>query len=409
MRLFIACLGSALLSSLFTVWLLSGLPVNPLQAQSNSGPDLLQGPLLERPPLKERSPFDTPENEEGKEQRPEIASSAFRMTNEEAINVEVYERVNKSVVNITTRSQAGGLFFRNMPAEGAGSGMVIDSLGHILTNFHVIEDANRVEVNLFDGSSYEASLIGADPVNDIAIIQIEAAPEILHPVAFGESSQLKVGMKVYTIGNPFGLERTMTTGIISSLNRTLQVRENRTIKSIIQIDAAVNPGNSGGPLLDTQGKLIGVNTAIASKNGQNAGVGFAIPVNLVARVVPQLLEYGRVIRPELGIQHVYETDAGLLIETITPGGPAEAAGLRGPQIVRQRRGPFVVERVDRSVADLIVGIDGQEATTVDDFLTYIETKKPGDRVIIEILRDGEKLRIPVLLTTTGPPVRNTTP
>ncbi|MCA9041918.1 MAG: trypsin-like peptidase domain-containing protein [Planctomycetaceae bacterium] len=393
MRLVIACFASALLSSLFTVWLTSENSTAVALAQSGTGLEFPSKPVFND---------EKPVVPQTRQQRPEVENASFRMTNEEAISVAVYERVNKSVVNITTQAQGGGIFFRNVPAEGSGSGMVIDTHGHILTNFHVIEDANRVEVNLFDGSSYEASLVGADPVNDIAIIKIDAKQDVLHPVTLGESSQLKVGMKVYTIGNPFGLERTMTTGIISSLNRTLQVRENRTIKSIIQIDAAVNPGNSGGPLLDTQGSLIGVNTAIASKNGQNAGVGFAIPVNLVARVVPQLLQYGRVIRPEIGIQHVYETDAGLLIETLTPGGPAEQAGLRGPKVVSQRRGPFVVERIDRSVADLIVGIDGQEVQSVDDFLTYIETKKPGDQVVIDVLRDGERTRITVKLTGTAP-------
>lgn len=403
MRILIACFASALLSSLFTVWLTSDQTPSAVLAQSESEPDALPGSVFGG-----KSPFvDTNPR---REQRPITENSAFRMTTEEAVNVAVYEKVNKSVVNITTQMQAGGgLFFRGLSAEGAGSGMVIDQSGHILTNFHVIEDANRIEVNLFDGSSYEATLIGADPVNDIAIIKISADADVLHPVTLGDSSQLKVGMKVFTIGNPFGLERTMTTGIISSLNRTLQVRENRTIKSIIQIDAAVNPGNSGGPLLDTQGNLIGVNTAIASKNGQNAGVGFAIPANLVARVVPQLLQFGRVIRPEIGIQHVYETDAGLLIETMTPDGPAEAAGLRGPEVVRQRRGPFVVERIDRSVADLIIGVDGQKVETVDDFLGYIETKKPGDKVVLEILRGSETLKVTIELTGAAASPRGTLP
>src|SRR5690606_38519378 len=163
--------------------------------------------------------------------------------------------------------------------------------------------------------------------------------------------------RVFAIGNPFGLERTMTTGIISSLNRSLQIRGNRTVKSIIQIDAAVNPGNSGGPLLDTRGRLIGMNTAIPSRNGQSAGVGFAIPSNLITRVAPQLIRHGRVIRPEIGILRVYETDDGLLVARLTPGGPAERAGLRGPQITRSKRGPFVMERVDRSAGDLIIKVD----------------------------------------------------
>jgi S1-C subfamily serine protease len=194
----------------------------------------------------------------------------------------------------------------------------------------------------------------------------------------------------------------MTTGIISSLNRSLQIRGNRTVKSIIQIDAAVNPGNSGGPLLDTRGRLIGMNTAIASRTGQSAGVGFAIPVNLITRVAPQLVKHGRVIRPEIGIQRVYETEKGLLVASLTPGGPAERAGLRGPQLVRSKRGPFVVERVDRSAADLIIEADGEKVTTADDFLGYIESKRIGETVELTVMRGQEKLRVEVTLGGSEP-------
>ncbi|HCS53511.1 MAG TPA: serine protease, partial [Planctomycetaceae bacterium] len=188
-------------------------------------------------------------------------------------------------------------FLQAVPEEGTGSGMVIDKSGHILTNFHVIEDVREVAVTLFNGESYDATYVGSDPVNDLAVIRIEAPPEELIPVRMGNSSKLKVGMNVYAIGNPFGLERTLTTGIISSLSRSLKINGDRTIKSIIQIDAAVNPGNSGGPLLDSHGRMIGINTAIYSKTGQSSGVGFAIPVNLAKRVIPQLIRHGHVIRP----------------------------------------------------------------------------------------------------------------
>jgi S1-C subfamily serine protease len=189
----------------------------------------------------------------------------------------------------------------------------------------------------------------------------------------------------------------MTIGVISSLNRSLQIHENRTIKSIIQIDAAINPGNSGGPLLDSHGRLIGINTAIASRTGQSSGVGFAIPVNLITRVVPQLIQHGRVIRPEIGIQRVYETDAGLLIERLKPNGPAEQAGLQGPRIVRQRRGFVILERIDRTAADLIVAVDGQPTKTADEFLSYIEAKKPGDTVEVTVIRNNRKIPISVQL------------
>jgi S1-C subfamily serine protease len=220
-------------------------------------------------------------------------------------------------------------------------------------------------------------------------------------VVFGDSTRLRVGQKVYAIGNPFGLERTLTTGIISSLNRTLPTRNHRTIKSIIQIDAAINPGNSGGPLLDSHGRLIGMNTAIASATGQSAGVGFAIPVGNIARVVPQLIERGRVIRPDAGITRVMQTEKGLLIATLTPGGPAEKAGLQGFKVVKQRRrqGPFSYETqsIDRSAADLIVAVDGQKVVTADDFLGIVEAKQPGQDVIVSVIRGGQEVRVPVRL------------
>jgi S1-C subfamily serine protease len=204
-------------------------------------------------------------------------------------------------------------------------------------------------------------------------------------------------MRVFAIGNPFGLERTLTTGVISSLNRSLQIRGNRTVKSIIQIDAAINPGNSGGPLLDTHGRLIGLNTAIASKTGQSSGVGFAIPVNLASRVVPQLITHGRVIRPDVGIHRVYEAERGLLITQLVPGGPAEQAGLRGPRIIRKKGGPFVFERWDVSAADLIVAVDGEDVQTWDDFLSVVERKRPGDRIVVTVLREGRRVDIPLVL------------
>jgi S1-C subfamily serine protease len=209
-------------------------------------------------------------------------------------------------------------------------------------------------------------------------------------------------MRVFAIGNPFGLERTLTTGIISSLNRSLTIRNNWTIKSIIQTDAAINPGSSGGPLLDSHGRLIGINTAIATTTGQSAGVGFAIPSSLVSRVIPQLLKHGRVIRPEIGITRVYQTEKGLLIAQMRPNGPAEKAGLHGPKILKSRRGPFVVERIDRSAADLIVGVDDEKIVTADDFLSYIDEKKPGEEVVLSIIRDGKKIRVAVPLVSSDP-------
>jgi S1-C subfamily serine protease len=255
--------------------------------------------------------------------RPPVEYLDEDYTPEERVNIFVYEKCNRSVVNINTKGTAGtALFVIEIPSEGAGSGSVLDKRGHILTNYHVVEDAKEIQVTLFDSKNYDAHLVGRDPVSDVAVIKIDAPPDSLYPVTLGDSAHLRVGQRVFAIGNPFGLERTLTTGIISSLNRELPTRNSRTIKSVIQIDAAINPGNSGGPLLDSHGRLIGMNTAIASKTGQNTGVGFAIPVGMIGRVVPQLIEKGKVTRPEIGISRVYQTEVGLLIATLVPGGPA---------------------------------------------------------------------------------------
>jgi len=323
------------------------------------------------------------------------------LTPDERVNVAVYESVNRSVVNISTKGMRGDFFFLAIPSEGMGSGSVLDRRGHLLTNYHVVEDARDVQVTLFDGQTLPAKVVGTDATNDLAVLKIEAPTELLYPVTFGDSTMLRVGQRVFAIGNPFGLERTLTTGIVSSVNRTLPSRNGRTHKSIIQIDAAINPGNSGGPLLDSHGRLIGMNTAIASSTGQSSGVGFAIPSSTIARIVPQLIEKGHVVRPDVGIASVYQTEKGLLIAAMTPGGPAEKAGLKGPQIIRERRrqGPFVYEstKIDRRAADLIVAVDGKEAKTADDFLSLIEAHRPGEEVIITVIRAGHELQIPVRL------------
>jgi S1-C subfamily serine protease len=331
---------------------------------------------------------------------PEASSRSF--TPEEQTNITVYESVNRSVVNINTKATvATGLLLIEMPSEGAGSGIVLDKQGHLLTNFHVVEGAKEIQVLLYDGSSHPATVVGFDPATDVAIIKVDTPADLLHPVAFGTSNDLRVGQRVFAIGNPFGLERTLTTGIISSLNRSLPTRTGRTIKSIIQTDAAINPGNSGGPLLDSTARLIGMNTAIASRTGQSAGVGFAIPVGTLARIVPQLIQRGRVIRPDAGISRVYQSDAGLVVATLNTGGPAERAGLRGFKVVREKRrqGPFMMEfeRVDRAGADLIVAVGGQAVRTADDFLSAVESKNPGDQVLITVQREGHRLDIPVVL------------
>jgi len=390
MRFLAGCICSAVLGSFFTVWMLNGQISDRGTAMAQDRP-AQTGPLF--PPQLPRPAARNVEK----------YFNADGLTAEEEINVSVYERLHKSVVNITTRStRMDSFFFTEQTSEGTGSGSVIDSSGHIVTNWHVVADARNIGVTLFNGDTYEARVVGYDPPNDIAIIKIDAPDDALFPITMGDSNKLKVGMRVLAIGNPFELERTLTTGIVSSLNRSIQVQENWSIKSIIQIDASINPGNSGGPLLDLHGRLIGINTAIASRTGQSAGVGFAIPVNLVSRVVPELITHGRVYRAEIGIQRVFETENGLLVEQLTPSGPAEQAGVKGPTLLRQRRGPFVFERLDRSTADLIVAVDGKKVQTVADFREAIESLKPGDIVQLAVLRKDQRLDIRVQLGG-GPP------
>ncbi|NNJ27827.1 Periplasmic serine endoprotease DegP [Planctomycetes bacterium LzC2] len=321
------------------------------------------------------------------------------LTPEEAMRVRVYDSANRGVVNVTAHSVSRNNLFRvEQESEGRGSGSILDRSGHVLTNLHVVEGADRIEVRLFTGESYDATLVGGDLVGDVAVLKlVNAPPEDLYPIPLADSRDLRVGQSVFAIGNPFGLERTMSAGIISSLNRDLPIRGARTVRGIIQTDAAVNPGNSGGPLLDGRGALIGVNTAIASKSGQSAGVSFAIPGSLVRRVVPQLIRYGRVIRPEVGISQVFEVPGGLQIAKLVPGGPAEQAGLRGPLVTRERRGPLMLERTDRSVADVIVGVDGVPVRTADAFLGDIEAKRPGDTVTLNVRRGEQIVQIPLRL------------
>lgn len=325
------------------------------------------------------------------------------LVEDEKNNIDIYERFNKSVVNITTRKiLVDEFFFLAYPQEGSGSGFIIDKQGHILTNYHVVENAEGLIVTLYDGKQYNTSLIGVDPNNDLAVLKIQALPDKLFPIEFGSSHGLKVGQKVLAIGNPFGLERTLTTGVISSLGRSLKSESGRLIKGIIQTDAAINPGNSGGPLLNSIGLAIGVNTAIVSKVGQSSGIGFAIPINTVKRVVKDLIAYGYVIRPSIGILQVYETGNGLLISKLEPEGPAEKSGLKGPRMIIQRQGFVEYRAIDRASADLIVGIDDKELRALDELLEYVESKKPGDTVKVRVIRGNKHLVIPVKLVKSQP-------
>lgn len=394
-KLFLTCLLSGFLGALAALSLTRPGSPSPLMAQSVNAVRNIRN---QTPVNTSRR---TPPSEHGKKSL--LNTDGFSA--EEKVNISVYENVNRGVVNITTRMarQDSFFFFESQAPEGAGSGSVLDKKGHILTNFHVIEDAKSARVTLFNNESFPAQPVGADPDNDIAVLKIDAPPEMLFPIELGDSSGLRVGQKIFAIGNPFGLERTMTVGIVSSLNRQIPSRNRREMKSIIQIDAALNSGNSGGPLLDSRSQLVGMNTAILSPSGagENTGVGFAIPEATIRRVMPQLIEHGRVIRPDIGIARLYRSEEGLVIATLVPGGPAERAGLKGFRRVRQRRriGGFVFDetRWDYRSADLIVDIDGESVETADDLLTIIERKKPGEKVIVTVLRSGKRLEISVEL------------
>jgi S1-C subfamily serine protease len=315
---------------------------------------------------------------------------------DEQINILVYAGVNRSVVNITTASQSSGLFGEET-STGTGSGFVIDRQGHILTNYHVVEEADSVQVTLFDGSTHDASVIGADASNDCAVVQVQVPAERLYPVSLGDSSKLLVGQKVLALGNPFGLERTLTTGIVSALDRSLRAKNGRMIKGIIQTDAAVNPGNSGGPLLNARGQVIGVNTAIYSQVGQSAGISFAVPINAVQRILKSLIENGRVIRADLGVTRVFTTHDGLIVLALAEGGPAERAGVQPIRARLYRFGGAAVRRLDPATADMIVAVDGKRVKNVDELLTEVESHAPGETVTLTVIRNGRAKDVPVTL------------
>src|SRR5262249_6428082 len=303
----------------------------------------------------------------------------------------------KSVVNITTASVAIGLFGAEQSSSGTASGFVIDKQGHILTNYHVIEGADAIQVTLFDGSTHKARLIGQDASNDVVVVQIQTSSDRLFPISLGDSSHLLVGQKVLALGNPFGLERTLTTGIISSLDRSIRAKNGRMIKGIIQTDAAINPGNSGGPLLNSRGEVIGMNTAILSQVGQSAGISFAVPINGITRILKPLIECGRIIRADLGITRVFPTNQGLVVLGLVEGGPAERAGIQPIKTKVVRYGFTPYRRLDPESADVIVAIDGTRVKNVDELLTEVEAHAPGDVVKVTVLRAGKLVNVLVKL------------
>ena len=385
----------------------------------------LQPPTTQRPPLLSAQPVPQVQAQapvsnvpmplmnltaEQLAANPTLAARIEKLLPDERNSVLVYEHCNRGVVNINTKSRQRDFFFEYNSEDG-GSGVVFDKQGHILTNFHVVEDAREITVTLFNGSSYKAEPVGGDPLTDLAVLKINAPAAELFPLSFGDSNTLLVGERIYAIGNPFGLERTYTTGIISSLNRTIgNQQRGRAIKQVIQIDAAINPGSSGGALLNTAGQLIGVNTAIASRSGDNAGVGFAIPANTVARIVPMLIKDGKVVRPDIGIFRVLtnENGGGVYVILLEQDGPAHKAGVIGPMPVVERvqRPGFYSERstVSKAEPDLITAINGRPVVSGEDFIGQVEEHRPGDTITLTIVRGatsatntGRELKIPVTL------------
>ncbi len=325
------------------------------------------------------------------------------LTLDELRNIKVYETANRSVVNIdTTTVQGDGLFMMQREAEGSGSGAVIDQRGHIITNYHVIDGARKIDVTLASNATYPAELVGGDKEHDIAVLKIDAPAEELFPLALGRSDNLRVGQRVYALGNPFGWDGTMTTGSISSLNRDLPSRvQGRLMQALIQTDAAMNPGNSGGPLLDSNARMIGMCVAIASRTGQNTGIGFGIPIDRIKAIIPELIDHGHVVRADIGISHVMETEMGLVIARLAPEGPAAKAGLQGFKVVNRQRqfgGLAYNDRgIDRSQADRILAVDGERMRSGVQFRDKIWERRPGEVVKLAIVRQGRQLDVPVTL------------
>jgi len=330
-------------------------------------------------------------------------SSPGGLTTEEATNVRVYRQAAPAVANIVTRAVEYDFFFNPVPVAGAGSGFLIDSRGYILTNFHVVQDAQTIEVTLGDQTRYPAKFIGADQRNDVALVKIEPRGGKLATLPMGDSAALQVGQRVLAIGNPFGFQSTLTTGVVSALGRTVQTSQTTFIDEAIQTDAAINQGNSGGPLLNSHGEVIGINSAIFTPSGTTAGIGFAIPINTAKLIAQDLINTGRVHRALLGVEVRalwpglaealdLPVAEGLLIERVTSGGPAERAGLRG--------GSRIAAAGMRKIligGDVLVAVDGQKMASQLDLNLFMNRKRPGDAVSATIYRGQQKMDISVTL------------
>jgi S1-C subfamily serine protease len=326
------------------------------------------------------------------------------LSNDEVLNVRIYRQTSPAVANILTKATEYDFWMDPVPVEGAGSGFVIDNKGYVLTNFHVVQGAQSIEVVLGDQSRYSAKFIGADQRNDVALLKIEPKSKQLVTLPLGDSAALQVGQKVLAIGNPFGFQSTLTTGVVSALGRTVQTSQTTFIDEAIQTDAAINRGNSGGPLINTHGEVIGINSAIYTPTGTTAGIGFAIPINTAKRIAHDLITDGRVHQAFLGIDSIPINESfaealglpaqeGLLVQTTTRGGPAAEAGIHGGDRLAQagmRR--FYIG------GDVITAIDGQKVANSLDVNVILNKKRPGDEVTVSLYRGGKKMDLKVKLS-----------
>lgn len=338
-----------------------------------------------------------------------VLNNKEQYTLDEIQNISVYEKCNEAVVNITTQVMAYDWFYNPYMTEGgSGSGSIIDKRGYVLTNVHVIDNAQTINISLADGSTYEGKIIGQDVESDIAVLKFEVPEGVeLKTISFGTASDLKVGQKVIAIGNPFALERTMTTGIISGLGRPIQESNNVIIRNMIQTDAAINPGNSGGPLLDSSGNMIGINTMIISKSGSSSGVGFAVPVSTARRVVSDLIKYGKVNRGALRISLIQNTSSiaryaksristGMIINKVEEGSNADRAGLKGGTESVRYGNSWNYQTIYLG-GDIITAIDDIKVSKLADYYSALEDKVPGDSVSVTVYRNGEYKKIKVVL------------
>jgi len=321
----------------------------------------------------------------------------------ESENVRIYKMASPAVANIVTRTVEYDFFLNPVPVEGAGSGFLYDADGHILTNYHVVQGAQTIEVTLGDQSRFKAKFVGADPRNDIALVKIDPKGRKLTPLPLGDSHNLLVGQRVLAIGNPFGFQSTLTTGVVSSLGRTVQTSESTFIDEAIQTDAAINRGNSGGPLLNSHGEVIGINSAIYAPTGTTAGIGFAIPINIARRVAEDLISKGRVSRATLGVEgralwpglaealHL-SVEKGILVERVNSGGPAAQAGIRGGT-----KSVLAGLQELRIGGDVLIAVNSKPITSQMDLNLLLNRARPGETVTLTIIRDDQKMDVPVKL------------